>query len=64
VAIGTDDFLRGGIDRPSVALPHRLVTVHEAVILRSAGTLTPSKLAELAELVERVCAVIRAGVDA
>ena len=42
VAIGTDDFLRGGIDRPSVALPHRLVTVHEAVILRSAGTLTPS----------------------
>jgi mRNA interferase MazF len=61
VAIGTDDFLRGGIDRPSVALPHRLVTVHEAVILRSAGTLAPSKLAEL---VERVCAVIRAGGDA
>ena len=58
VAIGTDDFLRGGIDRPSVALPHRLVTVHEAVILRSAGTLTPPKLAEL---VERVCAVTRAG---
>ena len=58
VAIGTDDFLRGGIDQPSVALPHRLVTVHEAVILRSAGTLTPSKLAKL---VERVCAVIRAG---
>jgi mRNA interferase MazF len=25
VAIGTDDFTRGGIDRPSVALPHRLV---------------------------------------
>ena len=45
VAIGTDDFLSGGIDRPSVALPHRLVTVHEAVILRSAGTLTPPKLA-------------------
>lgn len=61
VAIGTDDFIRGGIDRPSVALPHRLVTVHEAVILRSAGTLTPSKLAEL---VERVCAVIRAGGEA
>ena len=40
--------------------PHRLVTVHEAVILRSAGTLTPSKLAEL---VERVYAVIRAGGD-
>jgi mRNA interferase MazF len=49
VAIGTD------------ALPHRLVTVHEAVILRSAGTLTPPKLAEL---VERVCAMIRAGGDA
>lgn len=61
VAIGPNDFLRGGVDRPSVALPHRLVTVHEAVILRSAGTLTPSKLAEL---VERVCAVIRAGGDA
>jgi hypothetical protein len=32
-----------------VALPHRLVTVHESVILRSAGTLTPPKLAELVE---------------
>ena len=61
VAIGTDDFLRGGIARPSPALPHRLVTAHEAVILRSAGTLAPSKLAEL---VERVCAVVRAGGDA
>jgi len=53
--------MRGGTDRPSVALPHRLVTVHEAVILRSVGRLMPSKLAEL---VERVCAVIRAGGDA
>ena len=61
ISIGTADFMRGGIDRPSVALPHRLVTVHEAVILRSVGRLTPSKLAEL---VERVCAVIRAGGDA
>ena len=58
VAINAADFMRGGIDRPSVALPHRLVTVHEAVILRAAGALTPSKLAEL---VERVCAVIRSG---
>jgi mRNA interferase MazF len=32
VAIGTDDFLRGGIDRTSVALSHRLVTVHETGI--------------------------------
>ena len=58
VDIGVDDFAQGGIDRPSMALPHRLVTVHESVILRSAGTLTPPKLAEL---VERVCALIRAG---
>ena len=58
VSIGIDDFIRGGIDRTSVALPHRLVTVHEAVILRAAGTLTPSKMAGL---VERVCAVIRSG---
>jgi mRNA interferase MazF len=58
VSIGIDDFIRGGIDRTSVALPHRLVTVHEAIILRSAGTLALSKLTEL---VERVCAVIRAG---
>jgi len=49
VAIGTEDFLRGGIDRPGVALPHRLVTVQKAVILRSAGTLTPPKHAELVE---------------
>jgi mRNA interferase MazF len=60
VSIIAADFMRGGIDRPSVALPHRLVTLHEAVILRAAGTLTPPKLAEL---VERVCAVIRAGGD-
>jgi len=60
VAIGTDDFMRGGIDRPSEALPHRLVTAHEAVILRSAGAITSSKLAELVEL---VCAVIRPGGD-
>ena len=60
VAIGTDDFMRGGIHRPSVALPHRLVTVHEAVILRSTGAITPSKHADLLEL---VCAVIRAGGD-
>jgi hypothetical protein len=45
---------------PSVALPHRLATVHEAVILTSAGMLMRSKLADL---VERVCAVIRAGGD-
>jgi mRNA interferase MazF len=60
VSIGEADFISGGIDRSSVALPHRLVTVHKAVILRSAGTLTPAKLAEL---VDRVCAVIRAGGD-
>jgi mRNA interferase MazF len=60
VSIGAADFMRGGIDRPSVALPYRLVAVHEAVSLRSAGMLTPSALAEL---VERVCAVIRAGGD-
>ena len=58
ISIGAADFITGGIDRPSVALPHRLVTVHEAVILRSAGKLTPSKLGEL---VERVCAMIHAG---
>ncbi len=57
VAIGTDDFMRGGIHRPSVALPHRLGTVHEAVILRSTGAITSSKLVELA------CAVIRTGGD-
>jgi mRNA interferase MazF len=58
VAINAADSMRGGIDRPSVALPHRLVTVDEAVILRAAGTLTPYKLAEP---VERVCAVIPSG---
>ena len=30
VAINAANFMRGGIDRPSVALPHRLVTVHAA----------------------------------
>jgi hypothetical protein len=32
VVYGAADFMQGGIDRPSVALSHRLVTVHEAVI--------------------------------
>lgn len=61
VSIVEADFMRGGVDRLLVTLPHRLVTVHEAVVLRLAGTLSPSKLAEL---VERVCAVICSGGDA
>ena len=52
VAIGTDDFLRGGIDRPSVALPHRLVTVHEAVSCgRPARSRRPSWLSLWSECV-------------
>ncbi|MCC6415793.1 MAG: type II toxin-antitoxin system PemK/MazF family toxin [Opitutaceae bacterium] len=59
VAIKATDFVPGGaLPLDSFALPHRVVTAHEAVVRRSAGRLSVAKLNEVRE---QACAIIREG---
>jgi len=46
----------GGLNRPSFALPHRLVTANDVVVRRAVGKLKPAKLGEVRE---QVCETIR-----
>lgn len=50
------DFAHGGLPRASFALPHRLVTVHQSIVLRAAGRLTPPAVSRLIDL---ICETIR-----
>jgi|SRR6266850_7952964 len=57
ILITSSDFEPGGsLNRPSFALPHRLVTANDVVVRRAVGKLKPAKLEEVRV---RVCETIR-----
>lgn len=59
VPILPDNFESGGqLQRPSFALPHRVVTVNESCVRRIVGRLKPEILNQIRE---RVCAAVRRG---
>jgi mRNA interferase MazF len=50
VPLNAADFARGGLPKPSYIRPNRLFTADAGLILRAAGLLTPTKLAEVVEI--------------
>lgn len=55
VSLETSDFAVGGpLPRESWILPHRLVTAHEDVVVRTIGVLTPERLGGLRTAVCRL----------
>ena len=57
IPVVDSDFEAGvGLPRASFALPHRIVTANAVCVRRIAGHLKPGKLAEIQD---RVCAIIK-----
>lgn len=54
VEIADADFEQGGLEKPSYARPDRVFTVHESVIDRRAGTISPEKLEEVRAVLRKI----------